>query len=213
VQDLIPIRRSRRFWPVAGAIVILAGLTLWFAWPRADKTVVTAPRPAPKTAPPAAQQPVPAAPPGSPQQAPEAQPTQPAAIVAHPTPIAATARIEFTTNPSVDATVTWGRKKMGVIARRRPLVLTRPRDSGPLDVLVTAEGFLPVHTRAHTFGDSKVVVKLTAIDQQATLLGYRAPLDAGVPLLPDGGDQELPPALSPAPVPLPVPVPAPAPFP
>lgn len=206
MQDLIPIRRSR-FWPVAGAIAILAGLTLWFAWPRADKTVVTAPQPTPKTAPkiaPGAPRPVPTAPPTAeaPQAAElEAQPTQPAAIVAHPTPIAATARIEFTTNPSVDATVTWGKRKMGVIARRRPLVLIRPRDSGPMDVLVKAEGFLPVHTRAHTFGDTKVVVKLTAIDQQATLLGYRAPIDAGVPLLPDGGDLGLPP------VPVPVPVP------
>ena len=104
MQDLKPMlsRSSNRFPLVVGAIAILAGLTLWFVWPRADKTVVVAPQPTPKAAPgvqpsatPAA--PAPAAPPpGSPEPAPEGQLTQPAAIVAHPTPIAETARIEFT---------------------------------------------------------------------------------------------------------------------
>jgi hypothetical protein len=185
VRDLKAMLMGTRFSPVAVAIVVLAGLTLWFAWPRSDKRVVTAPQVAPHAT--TSQRGSGGSEAAAPHATPEAQPSQPAAIVAHPEPIAATARIEFTTNPSVDATVTWGKKKIGVIARRKPLVLTRPRDSGPLDVTVTAEGFLPVHTRAHTFGDTKVVVKLTAIDQQSTLLGYRAPLDAGVPLLSDGG--------------------------
>jgi hypothetical protein len=204
VRDLKAMLSRSRFSPVALAIAILAGLTLWFVWPRADKRVVTAPKPTPTLkARPASQQPAPGASQGAtPPELLEAQPTQPAAIVAHPVPIAATARIEFITNPAVDATVTWGKKKIGVIARRRPLVLIRPRDSGPMDVVVTAEGFLPVHTRAHTFGDNKVIVKLTTIDQQSTLLGYRAPLDAGVPLLPDGGDLGLlPPAALAPPVP------------
>jgi hypothetical protein len=193
VRDLKAMLGRSRFSLVALAIAILAGLTLWFVWPRADKTLVTAPKPTLRATPAAQQAGSPAAPqPATSQEMLEGQPTQPAAIVAHPTPIAETARIEFTTNPSGDATVTWGKKKIGTIARRRPLVLTRPRDSGPMDVVVKAEGFLPVHTRAHTFGDNKVIVKLTAIDQQSTLLGYRAPLDAGVPLVPDGGVPLLP---------------------
>jgi hypothetical protein len=37
-----------------------------------------------------------------------------------------------------------------------------------------------VQTRAYTFADSKVAVKLTPPDQKKTLLGYReAPPDAG----------------------------------
>jgi hypothetical protein len=197
VLDLKAMLSRSTFSPVALAIAILAGLTLWFVWPRADKTVVVAPKPTPGLgAAPATQQAAPATPPaGTPKELLEAQPTQPAAIVAHPVPIAETARIEFTTNPSaVDASVTWGKKKIGVIARRKPLVLTRPRDSGPMDVVVKAEGFLPVHTRAHTFGDNKVIVKLTPIDQQSTLLGYRAPIDAGVPQLVDSGELSVPPA-------------------
>jgi hypothetical protein len=94
---------------------------------------------------------------------------------------ATTARIEFTTVPSTHATVTWGSVVLGHIAPGRPLVVVRPRDSGPLDVTVHARGFLTVHTRAHTFADSKVAVKLTRPSEKATLFGYRAPVDAGPP--------------------------------
>lgn len=91
------------------------------------------------------------------------------------------------TIPPVDASVRWGKTRLGVIAPKRPLVIVRPRDSGPLDVVITAEGFLPVHTRAHTFSDTKVMVKLTPPDQIVTLLGYRVPIDAGVPIAGMGG--------------------------
>jgi hypothetical protein len=61
---------------------------------------------------------------------------------------------------------------------------------------------VPVQTRAFTFSDTKLSVKLTPLDQKSTLLGYRqAPPpdeDAGVaapeagaapPPAPDGGAQ------------------------
>ena len=97
-----------------------------------------------------------------------------------PEPPKATARITFTVSPQVQATVSWGKQRIGVIAPGAPLVITRPRDSGPLDVVVRAHGYLPVSTRAHTFGDTRVHVKLTPPDQQHTMLGYRTPLDAGI---------------------------------
>ena len=68
--------------------------------------------------------------------------------------------------------------------------MTRPRDSGPLDVVVRAEGCIPVQTRAYTFEDSKVAVKVTPNDQKNTLLGYREeiPADGGMPAgNPDAG--------------------------
>lgn len=143
---------------------------------------VTAPNGA--TVPQAAQ---PSAVPGTPPTAP--------AVVQPPSPpvVPTTARIEFQTIPAMDAQVRWGKTRLGVIAPRKPLVIIRPRDSGPLDVVVTAEGMLPVHTRAHTFADSKVMVKLTPLDQQQTLLGYRTPIDAGVPLGGEGGGPPLAP--------------------
>ena len=101
-------------------------------------------------------------------------------------------RIVFTVLPSSKkATVSWGKKKLGVIAPHAPLIVQRPRDSGPLDVVVRAEGCVPVQTRAYTFEDSKVAVKVTPNDQKNTLLGYREeiPADGGAPAggNPDGG--------------------------
>jgi len=116
------------------------------------------------------------------------------AAPAAPQPPSATVRIVFTVLPSSKkATVTWGKKKLGVIAPHAPLIVQRPRDSGPLDVVVKSDGCVTVQTRAYTFEDSKVSVKLTPNDQKSTLLGYREEqpeTDGGVPagaLNPDAG--------------------------
>jgi hypothetical protein len=103
-------------------------------------------------------------------------------------------RIVFTIVPSTKkAMVFWGKKRLGIIAPHAPLIVTRPRDSGPLDVIVKSDGYVTVQTRAYTFADNKVAVKLTALDEKNTLLGYREELPpdggAGVPPggVPDGG--------------------------
>lgn len=120
-------------------------------------------------------------------------------------PVPTTAQIIFNTVPPSKAFVSWGKKKLGKIEPNKPLIVVRPRDSGPLDVTVRAEGFLPVHTRAHTFSDSKVLVRLTAPEAINTLLGYRVPLDAGSPALVleetmiDGGVPLPPPTVQPPP--------------
>jgi hypothetical protein len=104
-----------------------------------------------------------------------------------------TVRIIITVLPSTKkAMVFWGKKRLGVIAQHAPLIVQRPRDSGPLDLVVKSDGCLPVQTRAYTFGDSKFAVKLTPVEEKNTLLGYREelpPPDAGVPPAnePDGG--------------------------
>jgi hypothetical protein len=107
------------------------------------------------------------------------------------------------TVPPTDAVVTWGKKSLGRITAVTPLVITRPRDSGPLDVMVRAAGYLPVQTRAHTFSDSRISVKLTKPDEVNTLLGYRVPIQA-VPATPapstmPAPNQPLGPVLDPAP--------------
>jgi hypothetical protein len=94
-------------------------------------------------------------------------------------------RILIQTVPPRKAQVKWGGKLLGVIPVPRALVVERPRDSGPLDLVIRAAGFLPVHTRAYTFTDSRVAVKLTPPSEKSTLFGYReepAPNpDGGVP--------------------------------
>ena len=110
-----------------------------------------------------------------------------AAVPAGKAPPSEKVRITFITIPSQKAMVYWGRRRLGLIAPHQPLIVERPRDSGPLDVIVRATGFLPVQTRAYTFADNKVAVKLTPPDQKKTLLGYReAPPDAGAPATAEG---------------------------
>ena len=93
-----------------------------------------------------------------------------------------TVRILIQTVPPRRARVRWGRKALGTIPAPRPLVVVRPRDSGPLDLVIRAAGYLPVHTRAYTFTDSRVAVKLTSPDEKNKLFGYREE-----PPTPDGG--------------------------
>ena len=148
-----------------------------------------------------------------------------AAVDAAP-PEKKTVTIVFVVVPSVKAQVKYGRRRLGFIngprkRMRRPLIIQRPRDSGPLDVVVTADGFLDVYTRAYTFEDSKIIVKLTPEAEKSTLLGYRQALpdagpdggaDGGVPS--DGGQADAgvaPAPLGPTPAPVPIPQPAPAP--
>jgi hypothetical protein len=113
-------------------------------------------------------------------------PAQPAAATSE------TVRIVFTIIPKTKkAMVFWGKKRLGIIAPQSPLIVTRPRDSGPLDVVVKSDGYVTVQTRAYTFADSKISVKLTKLEEKNTLLGYREelPPDGGVPSGggPDGG--------------------------
>jgi hypothetical protein len=95
--------------------------------------------------------------------------------------------ISLQTVPARKALVKWGGKSLGFIPAPRPLVIERPRDSGPLDLVIRAAGFLPVHTRAYTFSDSRVSVKLTQPSEKSKLFGYKQEPpnpDAGVPAEP-----------------------------
>ena len=79
----------------------------------------------------------------------------------------------------VKTVVTWGQRTLG----ETPLVLKWPRNSGPVDVVLRAQGHLPVHTRLFTFNDDKVTVKLVDEEGKKTLFGYKrevpAPAAAG----------------------------------
>jgi hypothetical protein len=109
--------------------------------------------------------------------------------------------ITLQTVPPRKAVVKWGSKTLGVIPVPRPLVVVRPRDSGPLDLVVRVAGFLPVHTRAYTFSDSRVAIKLTPVSEKNTLFGYRQEVPPQGAASPDAGAP--PPAPPPAPTPVP----------
>jgi hypothetical protein len=112
-------------------------------------------------APPRAGNPAPAAPePPLPDEAPEP--------VANGAPGAPQVTIKLLADASRKAHVFWGRKDLGLA----PLEIRRPRGSGPLDLLVIAPGFLPLHTR--TFTDRDDTLSLRLYDEEAArgLLGH-----------------------------------------
>jgi PEGA domain len=80
------------------------------------------------------------------------------------------------------ALVSWGKKKLG----ETPVILERPRESGPMDLEVRADGYFTVHTRAYTFHNEVLYVKLTKLADKMTLFGAK---------------QDLEPSPSPAPLP------------
>jgi hypothetical protein len=67
--------------------------------------------------------------------------------------------------------VFWGRKLLGVA----PLEIKRPRGSGPMDLLVTAPGYLPLHTRVYTDKDETLPLRLYTDKDATGLLGYTPP--------------------------------------
>jgi len=175
--------RLKRWLPLlgVGAAAVGGGLIVWHG----SVTATPQERPAVTVTPPA---PVPVAP--------IATPTTTAldgGVVPQVEPPKTTATIVFTTVPATNARVMWGKKLLGTIGPKAPLYIVRPRDSGPLDVMILAPGYLPVQTRAHTFADNKLTVKLTTPDQKQTLWGYRMPLDAGIPVDPTSAEQLTPP--------------------
>jgi hypothetical protein len=86
-----------------------------------------------------------------------------------------TVTLTLSINPPVKAVVMWGSKQLARIAPDNPTVeVQRPRSSGPLDLDIRAEGFLPHHTRLYTDRNDKVNVRLVRETEAPSLLGYRA---------------------------------------
>jgi PEGA domain len=93
------------------------------------------------------------------------------AEVAPPRPKPARVRIVVRSNPP-KALVSWGKKKLGPT----PVILDRPRESGPMDFIVRSQGYFPIHTRAYTFKNDTVWVKLTKLSDKMTLFGAKQEL-------------------------------------
>ncbi len=76
-----------------------------------------------------------------------------------PPAVPATVSIEVTTQPAVAATITIG----GEVVRSRPARVTRSRDSGSVEVFVSADGFESAKARVSTDRDQRVVVPLVKL--------------------------------------------------
>jgi hypothetical protein len=86
-------------------------------------------------------------------------------------PNAETVTIKLVAEARRQAHVFWGRKDLGVA----PLELTRPRGSGPLDLLVLAPGALPLHTRVFTDRNETLALRIYSEKEGTGLLGWTPP--------------------------------------
>ena len=84
---------------------------------------------------------------------------------------AETVTIKLIADSHRQAHVLWGRKDLGVA----PLEIQRPRGSGPLDLLVVAPGFLPLHTRVFTDRGEILPLRLYSEKEATALLGWLPP--------------------------------------
>ena len=96
------------------------------------------------------------------------------------TPEVPPAKVKITIRSSPKADVRWGRKSLGVT----PVTIERPRDSGPIDLVLRSGGYFPVHTRAYTVKSDSLSVHMTRLKDRMTLFGAKAELPPDVP---DGG--------------------------
>jgi hypothetical protein len=160
----------RKVWLGGAAAVVVGGLVL---------AVARAQNPPAPAAPGISVVPVKPAPPAAPPEGEAVTETKEA-----PTS-APTVRIVFKVVPPNIATVTWGNKRLGIIKPKAPVIIERPRDSGPMDVVFKSQGYVTVHSRVYTFTNSTLAVKLTPIDKKNTIYGFKeeAPpeSDGGVP--------------------------------
>ena len=93
-------------------------------------------------------------------------------------PYSETVNLKLSVTPQVKVLVMWGGKQ---VARLSPgnmdAEISRPRGSGPLDLELKAEGFMPYHTRLYADRNDKVNVRLYRLEEAPGLLGYKRPAD------------------------------------
>jgi hypothetical protein len=84
--------------------------------------------------------------------------------------------LKLSVSPPTKGVVMRGQK---VMARLTPGTMeaewTVPRNGGPLDLEIRADGFLPFHTRLYSDRDDKISVRLYRPGDAAQLWGYRSP--------------------------------------
>ena len=82
--------------------------------------------------------------------------------------------LKLSVTPQVKALVMWGAKQMAKLAPGgMETEIARPRGSGPLDLEIRADGYLPYHTRLYADRNDKVSVRLYRGEEAPGLFGYR----------------------------------------
>lgn len=90
--------------------------------------------------------------------------------------------VKLTFRSSPAAQVWYGKKLLGT----SPVTIRRKRDSGPVDVVFKAGGYLKMNSRAYSWSDDVVSVRLIPVDKAHTVFGYKKPVED------DEGEDEAP---------------------
>ena len=90
--------------------------------------------------------------------------------------------LTFRSSPS--AQVWHGKKLLG----SSPVSIRRRKDSGPVDVVFKAAGYLKMNSRAYSWSDDVVSVRLVPVSSASSVFGYKKAVEDDEPT--DGEDDE-----------------------
>ena len=97
-------------------------------------------------------------------------------------PYSETVNLKLSVPPQVKALVTWGAKQIAHLAPgSMDTEISRPRGSGPVDLEIKAEGFMPYHTRLYADRSDKIGVRLYRLEDAPGMLGYKRSAEKKAP--------------------------------
>jgi hypothetical protein len=100
-------------------------------------------------------------------------------------PYSESVTLKLSIAPPVKALITWGAKTLARVAPgNMDADIQRPRGSGPLDLEIKADGYLPYHTRLYADRSDRVSVRLCRNEDAPGLFGYRRSVEK------DGGEKK-----------------------
>ena len=89
-------------------------------------------------------------------------------------PFSETVTLRLTVTPQVKALVMWGGKQVAKLAPgSMDAEIVRPRGSGPVDLEIKAEGYMPYHTRLYSDRNDKIGARLFRPEEAPGLFGYK----------------------------------------
>jgi hypothetical protein len=89
-------------------------------------------------------------------------------------PYSESVTLKVAVTPPAKALVMWGAKQLAKLAPgSMDAEIIRPRGSGPVDLEIKADGYMPYHTRLYTDRDEKANVRLYRTEDAPGLFGYK----------------------------------------
>lgn len=89
-------------------------------------------------------------------------------------PYSETVTLRLSVTPPVKALAMWGGKQVAKLAPgSMDAEIVRPRGSGPVDLEIKADGYMPYHTRLYSDRNDKISARLFRPEEAPGLFGYK----------------------------------------